>query len=244
LNVFSWSRVIGILGGSFDPPHAGHRAAVAGLFERPGLKSVWVMPSGTPPWKPAPTPAQHRLNMTELAFSGMSEVEVLPWEIELASRTHAEATTTWKLLDFIQPRIQGAEIAWVIGADQLLGLDRWDRFPLVLGRCHWVVLLRKGSEHAEASVHRKMADFETAGFVRRDTRSGSAWTISEALTGGKQIRLELVATEAPEISSTRIREEAARTGNITTAIEKSWISPAVGHYLKEKKLYGTRKHDL
>ena len=89
-----------------------------------------------------------------------------------------------------------------------------------------------------------MAEFEAAGLVRRDTRSGSVWTISEALTGGKQIRLELVGTEAPEISSTRIREEAARTGNITTAIEKSWISPAVGHYLKEKKLYGTRKHDL
>jgi nicotinic acid mononucleotide adenylyltransferase len=182
--------------------------------------------------------------MSELAFSGMSDVQVLPWEIELASRAPGEATTTWKLLDFIQPRLQGAEIAWVIGADQLLGLDRWDRFPSVLARCHWVVLLRKGAEHAEEAVHRKMADFESAGLLRRDTRAGNAWTVSEALAGGKQIRLELVATEAPEVSSTRIREEAARTGDVKDAIANGSIAPAVAHYLKEKKLYGTRKHDL
>jgi nicotinate (nicotinamide) nucleotide adenylyltransferase len=242
--VFSWNRVIGIFGGSFDPPHAGHRAAVAGLFELPGLKGVWVMPSGNPPWKAASTPAQSRLEMAELAFAGMSDVQVLPWEIELAGRVSGEATTTWKLLDFIQPRLQGAEIAWVIGADQLLGLDRWNRFPAVLGRCHWVVLLRKGAEHTEEAVHRKMADFEAAGHVRRDIRSENAWTVSEALTGGKLVRVELVATEAPEVSSTRIREEAGRTGDVKDAAAKGWLSPAVAHYLKEKKLYGTRNHDL
>ena len=154
--MFSWNRVIGIFGGSFDPPHAGHRAAVAGLFELPGLKGVWVMPSGNPPRKAASTPAQLRLEMAERAFGGMSDVQVLPWELELASRASSEATTTWKLLDFIQPRLHGAEIAWVIGTDQLLGLERWDRFPLVLGRCHWVALLRRGAEHDEEAAHRKM----------------------------------------------------------------------------------------
>jgi nicotinate-nucleotide adenylyltransferase len=242
--VFSWNRVIGIFGGSFDPPHAGHRAAVAGLFQLPGLKSIWIMPSGIPPWKTASTPAHSRLEMSERAFAGMSDVQVLPWEIELASRAPGEATTTWKLFDFIQPRLQGAEIAWVIGADQLLGLDRWDHFPAVLGRCHWVVLLRKGAEHGEHAVHRKMGDFETAGLVRRDTRSANAWMISEALTGGKMIRMELVTTEAPEVSSTRIREEAARTGDVKDALATGSISPSVAQYLKEKMLYGTRNHDL
>lgn len=242
--MFSWSGVIGIFGGSFDPPHAGHRAAVAGLFARPGLKGVWVMPSGNPPWKSGSTPAQERLEMAERAFAGMGDVHVLPWEIELASRMSGDATTTWKLLDFIHPRLQGAEIAWVIGADQVLSLERWDRFPTLLGRCHWIVLLRKGLEHAEATIRQKLNEWESVGLMQRDPREGAAWTISESLTAGRKLRLELVETEAPEVSSTRIREEAARTGDMTKALAEGWISDSVAQYLKEKKLYGTRNHDL
>lgn len=239
-----WSRVIGIFGGSFDPPHSGHRAAVAGLFARPGLKKVWVMPSGNPPWKTASSPARDRLEMARLAFSGLDEVEVLDWELELATRSPAEPTTTWRTLEFIAPRLHEAELAWVLGTDQLLGLDRWDRFPEVLGRCHWIVLLRRGLDDAEAAAFQKMAAFESAGMVRRDPRAPDTWNIAEHLAGGRNLRIALVRTDAPEASSTAIREEAARTGDIRASLAEKRIDPAVAGYLKEKKLYGTRNHDL
>ncbi|NBS88297.1 MAG: hypothetical protein EBS60_09525, partial [Verrucomicrobia bacterium] len=115
--MFHWNQVIGIFGGSFDPPHAGHRAAAEGLLRLPGLKKVWILPSGNPPWKIPSTKASSRLEMTGIAFAGNSELQVQPWEMELAQSSPNQPTTTWRLLDFIRPKLQGAEVAWVIGAD-------------------------------------------------------------------------------------------------------------------------------
>jgi nicotinic acid mononucleotide adenylyltransferase len=182
--------------------------------------------------------------MSVRAFSGISEVDVLPWELEIAASQPSRPTTTWEVLDSIQPRLHGAQVAWVIGGDQLLGLDRWNRFPEVLGRCHWIILLRKGAEMSEESVLRKLAEWEASGLLLRDSKSQAAWIVSDTFTGGRPIRMEIVATDAQELSSTQIREEAARTGDLQSAVTRGWIDPKVAQYLKEKNLYGTRKHDL
>lgn len=241
--MFHWNQVIGIFGGSFDPPHAGHRAAAEGLLRLPGLKKVWILPSGNPPWKIPSTKASSRLEMTGIAFAGNSELQVQPWEMELAQSSPNQPTTTWRLLDFIRPKLQGAEVAWVIGADQLLTLDKWEHFPELLGRCHWIILLRKGENHAESAVYRKLLELEARGLTS-PVPGANAWMVSEDLSRGRPIRMEVFPTEAPEVSSTRIREEAARTGDVQQSLHQGWLHPAVAQYLKEKKLYGTGNHDV
>ena len=241
--MFHWNQVIGIFGGSFDPPHAGHLAAAEGVLRLPGLKKVWILPSGNPPWKKVASSAQCRLEMSKLAFSNLPEVEVQGWELELASRAPEQSTTTWRLLDFIRPKTSGAELAWIIGGDQLLALDKWERFPELLGRCHWVILLRKGEKHSESPVFRKLLEFEARGLTQ-PVPGSNAWMVAEDLSRGKPIRIEVFPTEAPELSSTQIREEAARSGSVQKAQENGWITPVVAQYLKEKKLYGTGNHDL
>ncbi|HUP55886.1 MAG TPA: adenylyltransferase/cytidyltransferase family protein, partial [Bdellovibrionota bacterium] len=64
----NWREVTAIFGGTFDPPHLGHREAVAGLFRNPGVREVWVMPAASPPHKPAIATAEQRLELARLAF--------------------------------------------------------------------------------------------------------------------------------------------------------------------------------
>src|SRR5437588_3172279 len=64
-----WSETIALFGGRFDPPHRGHLEAVRGVFSEPGVKEVWVIPSPTPPHKPAHAPAEDRLELVRRAFS-------------------------------------------------------------------------------------------------------------------------------------------------------------------------------
>lgn len=238
----NWNSVIGIFGGSFDPPHLGHRAAAEGLLQNPGLRSVWILPSGTPPWKAGATPADIRLELAQENFKNLPDVSVLDWEVELARKHPAEPTTTWRTLDAIAPRLQGAEIAWVIGADQLLDLERWHRFPELLARCHWVVLLRRpgseaggaGSEARRAAILKKLHHWEASGLVRQENE---LWRIR---SNGPSRFLGVFTTEAPALSSTEIRESIARLGD--TAPLEGKLAPGVVVKLKEKGLYGSRRH--
>src|SRR5699024_12414906 len=60
---------IGILGGTFDPPHIGHLIIAEAVRERISLEKVWFMPSYEPPHKQnAYSSVGHRLNMLELSL--------------------------------------------------------------------------------------------------------------------------------------------------------------------------------
>src|SRR3954447_18077682 len=63
-----WSEVTAVFGGRFDPPHLGHREAVRGLFERPGVSRVVILPSASPPHKPTWASAENRAEMASLNF--------------------------------------------------------------------------------------------------------------------------------------------------------------------------------
>ncbi len=183
--------------------------------------------------------------MTRLAFNGLDDVKVLDTEIALASRHPGQKTTTWAVLEALHTELHGAEPLWIIGADQVLALENWSRFPELLGQCHWLILLRRGEGHSPDAVFRKLNEFEASGLLRPEPGRGKQiWTVHPDLSGGKRITVEVIPTEAPEVSSTRIREELARIGAPLTTVTNGWLQPAVAQYLKEKKLYGTGSHDL
>jgi nicotinate-nucleotide adenylyltransferase len=75
---------LGILGGTFNPPHRGHLAVAACARAQLGLERVLLMPSCAPPHKPAredPGP-EHRLRMCRLAVEGHEGIEASALEIE------------------------------------------------------------------------------------------------------------------------------------------------------------------
>ncbi len=73
---------IGILGGTFDPPHLGHLNLAIAMMESHELEEVWLCPAWASPFKQErdSTPAQHRLAMTQLAAEGVPRLRVIDWE--------------------------------------------------------------------------------------------------------------------------------------------------------------------
>jgi nicotinate-nucleotide adenylyltransferase len=133
------SAVLGILGGSFDPPHVGHLAAATAAWRQLRLDEVRVIPAGQAPLRDGPprAAARDRIAMTKLAFAEA------PWAI-VDPRETLRAGPSWSIetareLAREQP---GARLVWILGADQLGRLDRWKDIDELAGLVEFAVLVR------------------------------------------------------------------------------------------------------
>jgi nicotinate-nucleotide adenylyltransferase len=132
---------IGILGGTFDPPHAGHVAAAVAAHEQLGLDEVRVLPAGQAPLRAgAPVAsAADRVAMCRLAFAEH------PWAV-VDERETRRAGTSWSVdtARELAREHPDASRVWILGADQLARLDRWKDVVELCGLVDFAVLSRDG----------------------------------------------------------------------------------------------------
>jgi len=132
---------IGILGGTFDPPHAGHVAAAVAAHKQLGLDEVRVLPAGQAPLRAgAPVAsAADRVAMCRLAFAEH------PWAV-VDERETRRAGTSWSVdtARELAREHPGALRVWILGADQLARLDRWKDVFELCGLVDFAVLSRDG----------------------------------------------------------------------------------------------------
>jgi nicotinate-nucleotide adenylyltransferase len=128
-----------LFGGSFDPPHLGHRRIVETLLARPGLQRVFVVPSWLNPFKErSHASPERRLAWCRRVFD-LPGVEVLDWEIRQGRPVYT--IETWDRL-----RAEGIPLRYlVIGADNLAGLSRWREFRRLDDEATWLVAAREGA---------------------------------------------------------------------------------------------------
>ncbi|MGL6279611.1 MAG: nicotinate-nicotinamide nucleotide adenylyltransferase [Gaiella sp.] len=129
---------IGILGGAFDPPHAGHVALARAAVERFGLERLLVRVVVDPGHKHVGTPAATRLALARLAFADVACAEVSP-------EPHGRTVDALEALGLDDP-------LFVIGADELTGFLTWKEPQRVLDLARLAVGTRPGvaSELIEA----------------------------------------------------------------------------------------------
>ena len=234
-----WEETTALFGGTFDPPHLGHREAVRGLFKIPRVKRVLIIPNATPPHKTSFAPTESRVALTRLNFSSTpadpfpAEVAVDLSEIERAEQQKKPSYTYDTLAD-IKRRIPN--LAFVVGADELHLLPKWWRFPEVLQLANWIVLERK-PDHGMAnprSAGATLAEWEASGLAIAESQRTEmkAWRLKPGNTF-----LTLAPTDAPALSSTTIRETIGRTGEPPQGA----LLPEVVQYLKLHGLYGSSK---
>lgn len=140
---------IGILGGTFDPPHVGHLVMAISVREALGLDAVILMVAGDP-WQKTTvgavsrpegvSPAEDRLAMTEAAIEGVEGLEVSDAELRRPGPTYTVET-----LEDLRREHPGAELFWILGADAARGLDTWHRHEELLSLCTIVVVDRPGA---------------------------------------------------------------------------------------------------
>ncbi|HUT77440.1 MAG TPA: nicotinate-nicotinamide nucleotide adenylyltransferase [Polyangia bacterium] len=128
---------IGIIGGTFDPPHVGHLGAVAAALASGQIDRVLLAPCLGHAFGKAPVPFAHRLAMCRLLVAGEPRAEVSDAELEIATPGR-----TLELLRVLGERHPGAALRLVAGADIYFERDKWYRFdevarlapPLYVGR--------------------------------------------------------------------------------------------------------------
>lgn len=132
---------IGLLGGTFDPPHIGHLWLAEAARQTLNLDKVLFLPAGHPPHKTDEpvTAVQHRRRMTELAISGNNHLHL---DMIDAERPSPHYTST--LLPLIQQAHPDSELFLLIGSDSLRDLPFWHEPEKVINQCRLAVLPRPG----------------------------------------------------------------------------------------------------
>ncbi|MFA6962349.1 MAG: nicotinate-nucleotide adenylyltransferase [Opitutaceae bacterium] len=132
---------IGFLGGSFDPVHFGHLLAAQDAYERGGLDRLVFVPTAQAPLKPGPVKAsaEARLAMLQAAVEGDGRFEVSDFEVRKGGVSYTVDTVR-----HLREQFSGAELAWVIGADQVARLPLWREIGELVKLVEFVVLARPG----------------------------------------------------------------------------------------------------
>lgn len=111
---------IGILGGSFDPPHLGHPTLALAALATHSLDQIWVIPCKEHPFSKKLTVFEHRFKMSQYAFRRIRDVEVLDIERHLPIPNHTYIT----LMEILKLR-PDLDLSLILGSDLLEGLSTW-----------------------------------------------------------------------------------------------------------------------
>jgi nicotinate-nucleotide adenylyltransferase len=111
---------IGLFGGSFDPPHEGHRQVSLAALKTLGLDQVWWLVSPQNPLKPnAPSEDLTRRVSAAEKLANHPRIKVTAVEAGL------DTTYTAETLRRLAPRLRGVDLVWMMGADNLATFHHW-----------------------------------------------------------------------------------------------------------------------
>ncbi len=131
-------QVIGLFGGSFDPPHQGHVHVTLEAMKAFGLDRVWWLVSpGNPLKQQGPAPLPRRL---EAARAVMHHPRVDVTDIEALTGTRATADTLVALRR-LYPQVR---FVWIMGADNLAQFHQWKDWRLIMDSVPVGVVARPG----------------------------------------------------------------------------------------------------
>jgi len=129
---------IGILGGTFDPPHKGHLALAKAAVEALHLDEVIFLPANRNPLKSrkVQTPAKHRLGMISQLIKHEENMSYSDMEITRGGSSYT--VDTLGELHMVRP----AEYWFLMGADSLRGIDDWKNPIRLMKLCRLAVAVR------------------------------------------------------------------------------------------------------
>jgi nicotinate-nucleotide adenylyltransferase len=209
-------RSVGILGGTFNPPHLGHLALARSAREDLGLDRVVMMPAQRSPHKRAVDDpgAEHRLRMCRLSAERVDGISVCALEIERAGPSYTVDT-----LEAIHASHPDAQLTFIAGADTARTLPAWREPAKLLGLADLAVAAR-GS-----AGRRGVLDAVAPLFTARPAPGGRRSSAVRFLQMG-----------AVEVSSSMVRERVARGEPI-----EHLVGSAVAGYIAEHDLYRDRR---
>lgn len=191
---------VGILGGSFDPPHNGHLALALAAIDHLKLDEVLFVPNSKNPLKAHGTTASgpQRLEMVKRLVTDTPRMGVCDLEIQRGGRSFT--VDTLAELTFAQ----SAEYWFLMGIDALIDLENWKQPQRLLKMCRLGVVLRP--PHTETDILARAPEFAKPfiDFIPMDPLEVSASEIRERIAIGKPIAKFMPAAEVGYIQENRL----------------------------------------
>ncbi len=140
---------LGIMGGTFDPPHLGHLACAEEALEAFDLDAVLFVPTGRPAFKQdrLVTSGEVRLVMVAAAVAGNPAFAVSALEVERPGITYAVDT-----LRELREELPGVELVFIVGTDAALTLPRWRKSAELAHLAAFAAATRPGFELGEQAL--------------------------------------------------------------------------------------------
>lgn len=174
--------IIGIYGGTFDPPHIGHINACKQFLNAFNMDKLFVIPSYVPPHKDlkSNSTVQNRFEMTQIAFSGISDkIEISDVEIKRKGKSFtADTLSHFKKLGY-------DNILFLCGTDMYLTLEEWYN-PRYIFESATIVCARREAE----TINNELIQQKTKIYIEK-----------------YNARVEMLDLDVIDISSSEIRNQ-------------------------------------
>jgi nicotinate-nucleotide adenylyltransferase len=134
------SNLIGVYGGTFDPPHLGHLILAAEALSQLGLQRLLWMLTPDPPHKPGRpiTVIQHRLEMVTRAIAETPQFELSTIEIDRPGPHY-----TFHTLGILRKLYPDSGLVFLLGGDSLRDLPTWNNPSGILQACRYLGVMRR-----------------------------------------------------------------------------------------------------
>jgi nicotinate-nucleotide adenylyltransferase len=198
---------LGVLGGTFDPPHIGHLILAGEARLALGLEQVLFVPAGTP-WRKAGqelSPRDDRLAMVRLAVGDDPDFAVSTLEIEREGPSYTVETLATLRDQFGLE----TEFFFIMGADSLADFPHWHQPQRILELARLAVAERPERED-----------------------EGVGGILAEDLARAMRERVVWLHMPRIDISATAVRDRVRRGLSI-----RYWVPSAVEEYIRKHRLY-------
>ncbi len=212
-------RLVGILGGTFNPIHYGHLRMAQELADGLGMDEVRFIPSANPPHKESVTvSAEHRAKMVELAIADNPLFTIDKRELERDGASYTIDT----LISLREELGNDTALCLMMGSDAFIKLNSWYRWQELLDYAHIILVQRPNQGKPQETLPDELQT------LLRDHYAENVSALREENAG--LINMQAISTH--DISATGIRE------NLKHGVSVRYLLPEdVVGYIQQHQLY-------
>lgn len=137
-------KKVGLLGGTFNPPHMGHLVIAEQVLEKANLDEIRFLPNHVPPHKQADksVSVEQRLFMLQKAIKSNPHFSIERIELEREG-----ASYTYDTIKLLTEREEDTEFSFIIGGDMIEYLPRWYRIEELQEMVRFIGVNRPSYSH-------------------------------------------------------------------------------------------------
>lgn len=212
-------RLIGLLGGTFNPIHFGHLRMAQELAESLNLQEVRFIPAANPPHKTAlQVSAQHRATMVQIAISDNPLFKLDTLELARIGASYTIDT----LIALRSTLSENDSLCLIMGSDAFVKLNTWHRWQALIDYCHIILVQRPNASKADKALSAELD------LLMHNHYTENVGDLTDKTAG--YIHMQKII--ALDISSTAIRDSFKHDKNARYLMPNSVIE-----YIKVNKLY-------